>query len=489
MTYNVAPGTLTQQPQRPVRVSKASGLAHGIGEVIVPHLGVSLVRRLPHTSRGSGIRQIPTPAGVALGMTAFSNSSGVTALEWPHHGFRLTPPCTYGCVAVLNSSSALNLISMFTSNNSGYRIRASGAAFIGEVTRSGATVTVTDPSTVALGSVHTVLFVITATTLTLYVDGVSVATGAHSAYSAGSSLVVNLAGTSSGGVANGGGCLMAASWPRALTAEDAATWAAQPWSILEDEDDVWTSSAGGVIVLAGADATQANTADTGAIVQLHQVLATTGDQANTGGTGAIAQTHVLAGADGTQTNTSSTADLTQQLHVLAGAPGSQANTADDGALVQTHQLAGAAGTQGNTAGTGAIAQTHQLAAADGTQANEGSTADLGAGSLVLAGAPGSQANTGGAGVIGQVHVLVAAPSVQDNVAGASAIVQRHVLAGAAGVQANGGPAGAIYLPTAGNGTPKAIVMPELRRFWSAPADARTWVAPEPRRAWLGRLED
>lgn len=250
MTYNVAPGTLTQQPQRPVRVSKASGLAHGIGEVIVPHLGVSLVRRLPYTVRGTGVRHIPTPAGVAVGLTAFTNNGNVYPLNWPHHGFRLSPPFTIGCLGYINSSSGVALGDVYTSNNSGWRIRASGLQIIADVTRGGATVTVTDPSTITQGTVHAIMLVVTASTLTLYVDGVQVATGSHSSYSAGNLTSVGVVGQLAGGSFNAGGVLQLTSWTRALVAEDAMCWAEQPWSILEDEDDVWTSSAGGSTITA-----------------------------------------------------------------------------------------------------------------------------------------------------------------------------------------------------------------------------------------------
>lgn len=203
-------------------------------------------------------------------------------------------------------------------------------------------------------------------------------------------------------------------------------------------------SGSAAITLTGANATQTNAGNVGAISQAHVLVGSASTQANSGSTGGIGQTHMLAGANASQVNAGSTGAIGGSI-VLSGAAGSQANTASTAAITQTHVLAGSASVQANAAPGGAITQTHVLAGANSTQTNLGSTASLGEVTLTLTGAAGSQSNSATSGAISQTHKLVAAPSVQDNIASASAIVQMHMLAAANAVQANVASTGAIVI--------------------------------------------
>lgn len=331
---------LIWQPQQPAYPSKGGGLAVGLSEVIVPHTRLSAVRRLPNVSRGTGIKPIQTPGGIALGVTTFTNNGTVAPLDWPHHGFRLTPPFTIGAVVYLNSSSTVNFPSMFSSNNSGWRLRASGGQFIADVTRAGATVTVTDATVQTVGTVHVLMFVVTASTIELFVDGVSVATGSHSSYSAGNSATVAVSSLSSGGVQNAGGTLQLASWTRACTLADAVAYARNPWAVLEDDELVYfsagTHTTSGAV--SGAGATVAGTAT-------HKTLhTTTGATTGGGATVAGAATHKIphttsgdvAGGGATVAGTAAHKTLHTTSGTVAGAGATVA-----GAATHPHTTTGA----------------------------------------------------------------------------------------------------------------------------------------------------
>ena len=265
--------SLIWQPQQPAFASKGGGLAVGLSEVIVPHARLSAVRRLPNVSRGTGIKLIQTPGGIAMGCTAFTNNGTVAALDWPHHGFRLTPPFTIGSVVYLNSSSTINFANMFTSNNSGWRLRASGGQFVADVTRAGATVTVTDATVQTVGTVHVLMFVVTASTIELYVDGVSVGSAAHSSYSAGGLATVAVSSLNTGGVQNAGGTLQLASWSRACTLADAVAYARNPWSVLEDDEESWFESAGGSTDYPVTRTESADASDTASLTIIYAATA------------------------------------------------------------------------------------------------------------------------------------------------------------------------------------------------------------------------
>ena len=300
--------SLIWQPQQPAFASKGGGLAVGLSEVIVPHARLSAVRRLPNVSRGTGIKLIQTPGGIAMGCTAFTNNGTVAALDWPHHGFRLTPPFTIGSVVYLNSSSTINFANMFTSNISGWRLRASGGQFVADVTRAGATVTVTDATVQTVGTVHVLMFVVTASTIELYVDGVSVGSAAHSSYSAGGLATVAVSSLNTGGVQNAGGTLQLASWSRACTLADAVAYARNPWSVLEDDEESWFESAGGSTDYPVTRTESADASDTASLTIIYAATAAEIAEATSAHAAAMAAAVSIA-ETGAATDTSSTAGL------------------------------------------------------------------------------------------------------------------------------------------------------------------------------------
>lgn len=64
-----------------------------------------------------------------------------------------------------------------------------------------------------------------------------------------------------------------------------------------------------VHVLAGQNASQANTSTSGPISQTHQLAGANAAGSTTSTSGAITQTHVLAGANATQSNTTTTGGI------------------------------------------------------------------------------------------------------------------------------------------------------------------------------------
>jgi hypothetical protein len=329
------------------------------------------------------------------------------------------------------------------------------------------------------GRQHTALLMRnSAGTVTLWVDGLLVATG-------GTAISGALSGSTAGGCAVG----IDVGWVNAAYATSAQRYlegrfrhafgikgrelnAKEIKSFHDDPSQIYESGRGILVVgsatahnLAAANASQANSAATAAITQAHAIVATATTQANAASASAVTQDHALAAGAASQANTSSSPAITQD-HSLAGAASTQGNAASTGAVTQGAQFIADVCTQANVAGTGAITQAHELAAVNGTQANTSSSAAVtqdhalavagsaqantaGTGAITqgtvhdLTAANSTQANTGAAGALTQAHVLVCAPSIQDNIAAASAIVQAHVLIAASGAQANAGSTGAI----------------------------------------------
>lgn len=96
----------------------------------------------------------------------------------------------------------------------------------------------------------------------------------------------------------------------------------------------------GSVVLAGQNASQANTSTSGPISQTHQLAGANAEGTTTSTSGAITQTHVLAGANATQSNTTTTGGINNVVipsqfvaHVPAGVFSARAPSGEYSATV------------------------------------------------------------------------------------------------------------------------------------------------------------
>jgi len=188
---------------------------------------------------------------------------------------------------------------------------------------------------------------------------------------------------------------------------------------------VWGPST--AITLAVADASQAHTADTVALTQVHQLAVADAIQSQLADNVTITAGAInLVVQDAIQAQTSDTLALTQ-VHSLAVADATQGQTADNLALVQQHNLAVANAAQTQIADNLAVTQVHALVVADALQGHIVDNVTLTVGGITLVVADATQSQTADSVAVAQVHQLAVADAAQGQTADSPTLTQLHLL--------------------------------------------------------------
>lgn len=386
------PTTRTSQPSQWLPGAAQNSLARGLSELLIPHHFKTAIRGIAPTTIGTGLRLRQYPLGTFFGPASFANNSTVGSLIVPGMGWRLTPPFTIGLVGVLQStSSPVGLAECYTNNNSGWRITATTQQLQGVVTRAGATVTITDPATTDIHEPFVLMFAVTATTTELFVNGVSVATGSHSSYSAGTNTLY--VGMASGSTTNPGGVALLAGWNRIPSAIEVREFAQNPWQICPPSTrQIWVDApASGGITLTAAQGTYTLTGQSVNLTIARRVTAEQGTYTLTGQDVTLRQGKTLTAEQGTYTLTEQSASLLVSRQISL-AQGSYTLTGQDVTLTKSggdKTLTAGQGTYTLTGYDVSLSLARKLTAEQGTYTLNGQDVGLSRNGRVLQAAQGT----------------------------------------------------------------------------------------------------